>query len=666
MRYVPGHVNEVRPAVRDAASDAARRSGLSVSAAFAMIRKDIHELRRQASRPHVEPAVLEQRLHEITAQIDALQGSVPSRDGSGHGMEEFVAQLQALLAQNEARLAALQQQIAATAATAISGPAESIRRDVASLKEIQASVDRRTQDTFEAVYDTIERIVDRLASLEEELRDRHSGSQSDLLSAEPERRGAASARLTPPSEALASAPLEGGGMSIMLRQPAVPDRIAHVPARLAPVMVESGPYPPPAAPLALRFATTARRVARALAGAVAVGTLSGHSRLRGKAAVAGVGVVLATLFAVTFALDFYRSPAVIVADALPPGAEERAADVDPPDNEAARAAEPSSGQPVRQGVSQGSGIAAPAPGSANPLPDGPAAAQAAAVAAEPTAPVAFPGPADAARPDAEVSALMRNVLIPAPAGDPWRSAPSAAPDLTAMPLPPAMGSKRLVEAASAGDPDASYEIAIRFVQGRNAAPDFAMAAAWLDRAARAGLVPAQFRLGSMYEKGLGVRKDFAEARRLYVAAAAKGHAKAMHNLAVLYTGGIDGAPDFAAAAEWFRKAAAYGVVDSAYNLGILYARGSGVERDLAESYKWFALAAKAGDKDAVHKRDEVARGLDPKHLESARQAVEAFVATPQPDEATAVKAPPGGWDQVATAATTKSRSFARPVRFPGR
>jgi localization factor PodJL len=646
MKYVRGHVSEVRPAARDAAGDAARRSGFSVGAAFAMIRKDIQELRRQASRPHVEPAVLEQRLHEIGAQIDAIQSSVPaSRDGSGPGMEEFVAQLQALLAQNETKLAALQQQIATTAATAISGPAESIRRDVASLKEIQASVDRRTQETFEAVYDTVERIVDRLATLEVELRDRPSGgAQSDPSPVEQEQRAAPSPRLTPPSEV--SALPEGAGMSIMLRQPAaVPDHIARVPAKLPPVAVDSGPCPPPP-PSALsgsRFVAAARR-------------------MRGKAAVAGVGMVLAMLFALTFALDFYRNPPVTVADALPPGDEDRTADVDPPANEAARPAEPSFDQPLRLGATEGSGRGAPATrGSANPFLDGPAPAPAASDAAKPDA-----NKPDANKPDADVSPLMRNVLVAAPAGDPWRSAPSPAPDLTATPLPPAIGGRKLVEAAAAGDPDASYEIAIRFAQGRHATLDFAMAAAWLDRAARAGLAPAQFRLGSMYEKGLGVRKDFVEARRLYVAAAAKGHAKAMHNLAVLYTGGIDGEPDFAAAAEWFRKAAAYGIVDSEYNLGILCARGSGVERDLAESYKWFALAAKGGDRDAVHKRDEVARGLDPKHLESARQAVEAFVATPQPDEATAVKAPPGGWDHTATAATTKSRPVAKPERFPGR
>jgi localization factor PodJL len=118
--------------------------------------------------------------------------------------------------------------------------------------------------------------------------------------------------------------------------------------------------------------------------------------------------------------------------------------------------------------------------------------------------------------------------------------------------------------------------------------------------------------------------------------------------------------------EWFRKAAAYGTIDSAYNLGILYARGAGIERDRVESYKWFALAAKGGDKEAAHKRDEVAKALDPAQLEGAKESAEAFVAVPQPDEASSIPAPPGGWDQVAAAATTKSRTFARPERFPGR
>jgi localization factor PodJL len=274
----------------------------------------------------------------------------------------------------------------------------------------------------------------------------------------------------------------------------------------------------------------------------------------------------------------------------------------------------------------------------------------------------------AAVPGMDAYSPMWNALLHAPASRNPGSGPVAAakPNPNETPLPPTIGGKALLAAASAGDPAASYEVGVRFAQGRGVTQDLALAAAWLERAARSGLAPAQFRLGGMYEKGLGVDKDRAEARRLYATAADKGHAKAMHNLAVLYAAGLDGKPDYATASHWFRKAAAHGIVDSQYNLAILYARGVGVERNLAESYKWFALATKGGDKDAARRRDEIAVRLDPKQLESAKLNAESFVAMPQPDEATVLKAPAGGWDQVAAAAPTKSKAPIRPDRLPGK
>jgi localization factor PodJL len=183
---------------------------------------------------------------------------------------------------------------------------------------------------------------------------------------------------------------------------------------------------------------------------------------------------------------------------------------------------------------------------------------------------------------------------------------------------------------------------------------------WFERAGSHGVVPALFRLGSLYEKGQGVRKDSEMARRLYAEAAEKGHAKAMHNLAVLYAEGIDGKPDFKTASIWFRKAGDHAVADSQYNLGILYARGIGVEQNLAESYKWFTLAAKQGDPDAAKKRDEVAARLDPQSLTAAKLAVQTWSTDAQPDEAIAVKAPPGGWDGASAERKSSARRSPNP------
>jgi localization factor PodJL len=397
--------------------------------------------------------------------------------------------------------------------------------------------------------------------------------------------------------------------------------------------------------------------------------LFGTLRPRAKSVVLGVGVVLLILGALPLTLDLSHNPReresarpiIRMEDAAQPGGEAVRSGqlpLDPP--------------PARQGADLVSPNL-PGPFNANPLPVEAMLGHATGWGVPPdvmaqaaiSAPAAARAPA--ATPDMYAFLPMRNVLLQGPAirGPASPSTSSAAPDLMEMPLPPAIGSKALLAAASAGDPGASYEIALRLAEGRNA-QDLALAAAWLERAARSGFAPAQFRLGSMYEKGLGVQKDLAEARRLYVAAADKGYAKAMHNLAVLYAGGFDGKPDYAAAAQWFHRAAARGIVDSQYNLAILYARGVGVERNLAESYKWLALAAKGGDKDAARKRDEVATRLDPKQLDSAKLSAESFATVPQPDEATAIKAPAGGWNEVAVAATTKSKALVRPERFSGK
>jgi localization factor PodJL len=230
---------------------------------------------------------------------------------------------------------------------------------------------------------------------------------------------------------------------------------------------------------------------------------------------------------------------------------------------------------------------------------------------------------------------------------------------------PGTVSPALRTAALSGSPAAEYEIAIRYSEGRGIPVNLEEAAHWFERAADHGLAPAQYRLGSLYEKGQGVKKDLEKARTLYTAAADKGNAKAMHNLAVLHAEGIDGKPDFKAAAQWFRKAADRGVADSQYNLAILHARGLGVEQNLAESYKWFALAAQQGDQDAGKKRDDVAGRLDQQALVAARLAVQTFTAAPQPEEATSVKPPAGGWDAAAPATPPGKPKSAIPSRRTG-
>lgn len=263
-------------------------------------------------------------------------------------------------------------------------------------------------------------------------------------------------------------------------------------------------------------------------------------------------------------------------------------------------------------------------------------------------------------------------IVPAPAAapEPAATTPAAANDVTgtiatAPPLggklamvqipageklPDAIGGPALRTAAIKGDAAAAYEVGVRFAEGKGVTANLDEAAKWYGRAAQAGVVPAMFRLGTFYEKGLSVKRDFDTARRYYVQAAERGNAKAMHNLAVLDADGGGKGADYKSAAQWFRKAADRGVTDSQVNLGILYARGIGVEQNLAESFKWFSLAAAQGDADAGHKRDDIAKRLDPQSLAAAKLAIQTFTAEPQPSDAVNVPAPAGGWDGAPAAA----------------
>ena len=330
----------------------------------------------------------------------------------------------------------------------------------------------------------------------------------------------------------------------------------------------------------------------------------------------------------------------------------------------ANGAESNTGEPSTAGRGSQNQKATPAPAvtapdrqsSLTPMPSFPSpgslfASSPGVVAAESMSPVA---PSEPASP--------RMAQSTAPTATPLQVATSPA---SGDQLPEGIGGT-LRAAATKGDPAAEFEIGQRLADGRGVPQNLGAAAAWYERAAKQGLAPAQFRLGGFYEKGIGVKKNLDAARRFYELAGEAGNAKALHNLAVLYAEGMDGKPDYQAAANWFRKAAAYGMADSQYNLGVLYARGIGVEQNLVDAYRWFGLAARGGDKESERKRDELASRLDQSSLKAAKQAIEAFKPEAQPDAATQVKIPAGGWEPAAAPTTVhpvnKRRSSTPGVR----
>jgi uncharacterized protein len=147
--------------------------------------------------------------------------------------------------------------------------------------------------------------------------------------------------------------------------------------------------------------------------------------------------------------------------------------------------------------------------------------------------------------------------------------------------------KTLRQAAEGGNPDAQYNLALKYLQGQGVPQDFNQAGFWFGKAAERGLSVAQFFLGEAFEQGA----QYTEAMLWYRKAAEQGHADAQLNLGLMYEHGRGVAQDSAEAAKWYHKAADQGRAAAQYDIGLLYEKGSGVTQDHVEAVKWFRMAA---------------------------------------------------------------------------
>ncbi len=285
-------------------------------------------------------------------------------------------------------------------------------------------------------------------------------------------------------------------------------------------------------------------------------------------------------------------------------------------------------------------IAAPAdPAANNAKPADPAAAAPAAPAAQ--APQGSAAPP--AAPDPKTGQQSEN--IDPNQGDPiLTGALSAAPSMaTPGPLEASIGSASLRDAAAAGDGQAQFVVATRYLNGENVGQDYAKAAYWYGKAAATGLAPAQYRMATLYERGKGVNLDLKSALAWYERAAALGNVKAMHNAAVLAAGNGAGAPDYAKAYNWFSLAAAHGLKDSEFNLAVLIERGLGTKADASEAYFWYLAAAAQGDTDAQTRAEQLAKTLSSATIDATKTRLKNWTPDKAPDNANVVSVDESKW-----------------------
>ena len=86
-------------------------------------------------------------------------------------------------------------------------------------------------------------------------------------------------------------------------------------------------------------------------------------------------------------------------------------------------------------------------------------------------------------------------------------------------------------AATAGDAEAQYNLALAHEQGKGTALDPALALHWFTRAAEQGVARAQGKLGLLYATGQGVGVDLVEACKWFLLGEAGGEVSAQANLA---------------------------------------------------------------------------------------------------------------------------------------
>jgi localization factor PodJL len=223
------------------------------------------------------------------------------------------------------------------------------------------------------------------------------------------------------------------------------------------------------------------------------------------------------------------------------------------------------------------------------------------------------------------------VLLPLPADIPAAvSPPAPSPPPAAPPSKAREAADRYLARASEGDPDAQFELALRFAEGRGVEKDYQRAAAWFREAAINGVAAAQYDLGLLYESGLGLARDPIEAVIWYQSAADQNEPVAQLRLGTIYLAGDVVPRNATEAVRWLRRAAEQGLAEAQAMLAARYEAGDGEAQAMGSAYGWYDLAAAAGLNEAQLAKARLAKTLAPQALSEAEgRAIRLAAQVPQ-------------------------------------
>jgi TPR repeat protein len=153
--------------------------------------------------------------------------------------------------------------------------------------------------------------------------------------------------------------------------------------------------------------------------------------------------------------------------------------------------------------------------------------------------------------------------------------------------------------AQQNDPAAMTLLGELYANGLGVSRDDTKAAQWYKLAASHGDRDAMFALAMFSFEGRAGPRDEDEAARLLAAAGKLGHPAANYDLGLLYLQGQQFPQDFKHAAQLFRQAADAGNPEAQYALATMYKEGRGVPKDIREYASLLRQASIAGNLDAM-------------------------------------------------------------------
>lgn len=173
------------------------------------------------------------------------------------------------------------------------------------------------------------------------------------------------------------------------------------------------------------------------------------------------------------------------------------------------------------------------------------------------------------------------------------------PTIRSGATPPDEATLKMVrDAATAGSPQAQFELASLMLEGVGMEKNTGRAFALLKSSAKSGNLDASHTLGKIYASGSLGRKNPEKALGLLESAAARGHAGAALEAARIYQRGLVGAPEPDKAIKLFTQAAAGGQGAAHLALAKIYSAGRIATPAPSLAARHYLEAAQLGDKDA--------------------------------------------------------------------